>query len=265
MRAGAALSLERPQLAVHVVGLVDVGETPGASRSEPDVGDAAPGRARTARAPVRLLTSGRSWPGEPSRSPSPEERRVLREHADVDVVEAEALLFEPAGEAAEIGPVRPRVASESAPEVRNRSIAASALMLNEFAATLRLPPTSLEYMTKSMRRCLRRLKQTERKTPSRWKPAFSATRWEAAFSTSARSWRRSTSPSAKAQADASRTARVAMPRLRLGAYPVADLGDAVRTVCQPTPQEPSTSPVAASVTANAHRLPSFQPRRHAAT
>ena len=86
-------------------------------------------------------------------------------------------------------------------------------------------------MTKSMRRCLRRLKRTERKTPSRWKPAFSATRWEAAFSDVRTELEAQHVPLCEGPGRRQpHGARGDAPVAALGAYPVADLGDAVRVV-----------------------------------
>ena len=85
-------------------------------------------------------------------------------------------------------------------------------------------------MTKSMRRCLRRLKRTERKTPSRWKPAFSATLGGRVLDVRAELEAQHVplreSPGRGQPHGASGDAAVAA----LGAYPVADLGDAVRAV-----------------------------------
>ena len=53
-----------------------------------------------------------------------------------------------------------------------------------------------------------------RRTPSRLKPAFSATRWEARFATSVRISTRTDPSSSNAQAARSRTARTATPRPR---------------------------------------------------
>ena len=100
-----------------------------------------PGRARTARAPVRLRASGRSWPAQAvSVALGP---RIAA--YSVSTRTSTSSRPRPCCSSQRAKPRRSdryarRVASESAPEVRNRSIAASALMLNEFAATLRLPP-----------------------------------------------------------------------------------------------------------------------------
>src|SRR5581483_4280043 len=111
-----------------------------------------------------------------------------------------------------------------------------------------------EYIAKSTRLPIRSFHWADRSTPSRRKPARSATRHDATFSGSARSWSRPAPGCASAHRDKRTTAAVVTPRPRasvLVQYPISPMS---RLSFQWTPMPPRSRSETASTTANACAL-----------